>query len=87
MSAKKVNMLSNYFFITSIVLIILLFSAINLASYFKPKVTNVLGASSQETGQAFWEKFLTNNPEYLPGWAEIGRADKVLEIDPNYVIP
>ncbi len=34
----------------------------------------------------FWNKFLNDNPNYIPGWLEIGRVDKVNELDPNYLI-
>lgn len=39
---------------------------------------------NQEKG--FWEKFLSQHPNYIPGWNEIGRQDKVGEIDPNFFI-
>lgn len=49
----------------------------------------VLGTQSEilpekRENQSFWEDFLAKNPDYLPGWLEIGRLDKVKEIDPNF---
>ena len=64
----------------------LLVSAVNINSYLGPN--KVLGAEIEESvnNEAFWNEFLANNPDYIPGWIEIGRMDKVLEIDPNYFI-
>lgn len=65
----------------------LLISAVNISTYLKP--IKVLGAETQETNSqvAFWQDFLSKNPSYVAGWIEIGRMDRVREIDPNYVMP
>jgi hypothetical protein len=86
MSAKRVNKITFQVLMLIAVLIILFLSATNIRSYFTP--VKVLGIeSSEESDTLFWEKFLKNNPEYIPGWLEIGRIDKANEIDPNYIIP
>lgn len=67
-----------------LIIFTLLVSAININTYLKPN--RVLGAEVEETNNAevFWEDFLLRNPNYIPGWIEMGRIDKVIEIDPNY---
>lgn len=67
-----------------LIIFALLASAVNINSYLKPD--KVLGAETQDLNNdyAFWEGFLLQNPDYIPGWIEIGRFDKVMEIDPNY---
>lgn len=72
------------------VLAILFLASINIKNFLSPK--KVLGTEISEEAElsqdnAFWEKFLNKNPDYIPGWIEIGRFDKVREIDPNYATP
>jgi hypothetical protein len=67
------------------ILFLLLLTSFNIDNYLKPKdqITReekVLGAS--ENG--FWEDFMKENPGYIPGWVELGRVDKIMEIDPNF---
>ena len=86
MSAKRVNDTSLQLLAFLAALFILLLSAVNIRSYQSPK--KVLGAESQVNSEdKFWDEFLVKNPDYIPGWIEIGRVDKVKEIDPNYIIP
>jgi len=93
MSAKKVNKTVIELFIFVATLFVLLLSALNIKNYLAPKKTvKVLGAETitdpeTSSGQRFWQDFLKNNPGYIPGWIEIGRTDKVKEIDPNYLTP
>lgn len=85
MSAKKVNRLSKEFYIATVLaLVTLLLTAININLYLEPKVKTVLAAEAENTDFLFWENFLNKNPNYIPGWIEIGREDKVWSIDPNY---
>ena len=37
-----------------------------------------------ENNTSFWNGFLERNPNYVPGWNEIGRTDRVKQIDPNF---
>ena len=86
MSAKSVNKVFNQLLVFVAALLVLLLSAINIGDYQSPK--KVLGAESQvDYDNKFWEEFLVKNPDYIPGWIEIGRFDKVNEIDPNYFTP
>lgn len=83
MSAQRVNKVATELFIIVAALFVLLLSATNIESYQEPK--KVLGAETQvNLDDKFWEEFLNKNPDYIPGWIEIGRMDKVKEIDPNY---
>ena len=83
MSAKKVNKAARQLLIFVAVLLVLLLSAANIESYQAPK--KVLGTETQvNLDDKFWEEFLNKNPGYIPGWIEIGRTDKIKEIDPNY---
>ncbi len=70
------------------ILVVLFLSAFNIGHYTsKEKVlgTNIESTQKQEEID-FWEDFLEKNPSYIPGWIEIGRLDKVKEIDPNYFL-
>ncbi|HCR36043.1 hypothetical protein A2130_04370 [Candidatus Woesebacteria bacterium GWC2_33_12] len=71
--------LNDLLYITFAILIILL-SISNLQN-LKRREIKVLGA---ETNTVFWEDFMTKHPTYIDGWIELGRMDKVREIDPNY---
>jgi hypothetical protein len=83
MSAKWVNKIALDLFMFVAALFILFLTATNIENYLAPK--EVLGAETQvDTTENFWQDFLIKNPNYIPGWIEIGRVDKVKEIDPNY---
>jgi len=71
------------FFIFVAVITLLLLSALNIENYLAPK--EVLGIEAQEpNNDEFWTKFLEENPDYIPGWVELGRWDKVKQVDPNW---
>lgn len=63
---------------------LLLLSALNIENYLTPK--EVLGIETENKEEAFWNEFLEKNPDYIPGWIELGRLDKVKQIDPNYFV-
>lgn len=67
------------------VVTILLLSALNIENYLAPK--EVLGVEIENKEEEFWNEFLEKNPNYIPGWIELGRLDKVRQIDPNYPLP
>ena len=67
-------------------LVVLILTSINIDNYLKPKITKVLGTKTVNSEETFWQDFLINNPDYIPGWIETGRTDKVNEIDPNYLL-
>lgn len=75
---------SNYLFIYITSVIVLILTIINLNSYINPTKTKVLGAETSNTEGIFWYNLLKDNPDYIPGWIEIGRTDKIKLIDPNY---
>lgn len=84
MAKKKVNSkkeLSNLLYILLVILILLL-SLFNIKTTRKPK--NVVLGAKTEDNTIFWQNFLKKYPTYKVGWDELGRNDKVLEIDPNY---
>jgi hypothetical protein len=87
MSAKKVNKAAKELFIYVFLLFILLLTSINIDNYLRPKETKVLGSETKNTEPVFWQNFLAQNPDYIPGWIETGRIDKAHEIDPNYLTP
>lgn len=77
---------SIYFLFCVATVTLLLLSALNIENYLTPK--KVLGIET-ETGNKqvkFWEDFLSKNPNYIPGWTELGRLDKVKQIDPNFLL-
>lgn len=83
MSAKSVNQNVLELFIFVVALFVLLLTTVNIKNYLAPK--KVLGAEVRvDTTEIFWQEFLNKNPDYIPGWIEIGRTDRVKEIDPNY---
>jgi hypothetical protein len=60
---------------------------INIKNYLSPKALpeRVLGAETRlDATEEFWNNFLSKNPNYVPGWIEIGRADKAYKLDPNF---
>jgi hypothetical protein len=86
MSAKRVNQAAIELLIFVAVLFVLVLSAANIENYQTPK--KVLGAETQVgSNDKFWQDFLIKSPNYIPAWIEIGRTDKVKEIDPNYLLP
>lgn len=64
----------------NIAVIILLLSIFNLSQKPKRQV-QVLGA---ETNNSYWEELVKKHPTYRDAWVELGRMDKVEEIDPNF---
>lgn len=87
---EKVNNNVEQTVVYTAILVILLLSAFNIQYYLGKR--NVLGSSvviasgiTEDTSdRVFWEDFVHKNPNYIPGWIELGRMDKVREIDPNY---
>ena len=90
--SKRVNAARQQLAIYCAVLIALVITLLNLENYLLDR--DVLGVSTQEVSLIkptssdvlFWVDFLSKNPTYIPGWIELGRMDKVVEIDPNYEI-
>lgn len=79
----KVRSASLEILIITVTLFVILLTIINIENCLTPK--KVLGAETKtDSDQQFWSDFLTKNPEYVPGWYEVGRIDKVREIDPNH---
>ncbi len=76
------NELSTLFYINIAVLILVL-SAFNLA-FSREEHIQVLGS---ETDNVFWEEMVAKHPTYRDAWIELGRMDKVKQIDPNYLQP
>ncbi len=72
-------------FINCIVIVIVLsffnLYLINQKKQSKQTVNVVLGAEKDNT---YWESLVKQHPTYIDAWVELGREDKVLEIDPNY---
>ena len=71
-------------FVYIALLLIIILTSININSYLAARKINVLGAETRVTDNSFWQNFLSKNPDYIPGWIETGRIDKVTQIDPNY---
>lgn len=88
--SKKTNNSIEQIIIYTAVLIVLLLTAFNIQNYLDNK--KVLGISASiipenlesVSDRLFWEDMVEKNPNYIPGWIELGRMDKVREIDPNY---
>ena len=67
----------------NITVLILILSFFNLLSNKKSKV-QVLGT---ESNNDYWVEIVRKHPTYRDAWIELGRLDKVEEIDPNYTMP
>lgn len=52
----------------------------NIQSHRNKEVA-VLGATDNSD---YWEEITLKHPTYRDAWVELGRMDKVYEIDPNY---
>jgi len=84
---KKIRKNSIQVFVYVVILFLLLLTSINIDKFLTPKT--VLGAEtslnqSTDKNELFWSNFLSKNPNYIPGWIEIGRSDKARQIDPNF---
>jgi len=85
MSAKKVNTLIPELFASLSIVFLLALSSVNLEKYFTP--TEVLGVDiDEQDNEIFWNEFLSKNPDYIPGWIELGKWERVIEIDPNFLL-
>lgn len=60
---------------------LLLLSLFNLQLFGKDN--KVLGSSTEDQSE-YWKELTAKHPDYIDGWLELGRIDKVKEIDPNY---
>ncbi len=67
----------------NITVLILFFSFFNLIKSEK-KAVQVLGV---ESNNDYWIEITKSHPTYRDAWIELGRLDKVKEIDPNYIRP
>lgn len=66
-----------------LIVLLLLLMSINIKNYLTPQ--SVLGAQTETLdSKKFWEEFTAKNPNYVPGWIELGRMDKAKEVDPNF---
>lgn len=65
----------------NLAIIVLLLAFFNIQNINEKRQITVLGAS---TDNSYWEEMVKKHPTYRDAWVELGRMDKVLEIDPNY---
>lgn len=80
--AKKKNFTNDltFLFFINLTVLVLLLTMFNLSNQHK-KTVKVLGA---ETNNSFWEEMVIKHPTYRDAWMELGRIDKVKQIDPNW---
>lgn len=87
MPAAKKQQDLNYLLMLVGFVFLLVLSFFNIEQYLGK--TEVLGAttdySDDDSEVEYWQSFLTQHPDYIPGWIELGRWDKVKQIDPNYL--
>jgi hypothetical protein len=87
---KKVKCNIEQVVVYTAVVVILLLTMFNLQNFLRVKkvlgisINNTSDNSLDRSDREFWENFVAKNPNYIPGWIELGRIDKVTEIDPNY---
>ncbi len=84
MPTKHSNINKRFFYFSISIVILLLLSLLNIRNYFLPKAVLGIKTQAKSLNEEFWNEYLKNNPNYVPGWLEIGRVDKALQIDPNY---
>lgn len=84
---QKIKKISGWLFIYVAILFVLFLTSLNINNFLAPK--KILGVQANLTvdskNTAYWNNFLNKNPDYIQGWVEIGRMDKVKEINPNYL--
>lgn len=87
-TAQKTKTIPLNLFIYVSILFLLLLASNNINNFLSSN--KVLGATTEniqiDDDAGFWKNFLLENPNYAPGWKEVGRNDKVREIDPNFEI-
>ena len=64
----------------NLAIIVLLLSLFNLKGKEKKEIS-VLGST---VDNSYWEEMVVKHPTYRDAWVELGRMDKVEEIDPNF---
>jgi hypothetical protein len=70
----------------AVVIIILFISAINLNFIFETKkVLGIQTVEPENNNISYWKEFIKSNPNYLPGYIQIGEIEKVKRLDPNYL--
>ena len=85
-TTENLNLNMKSFLIYASIIFILTLTSINIKNYLSPK--KVLGIQTQSGDlETFWKEFVNKNPDYIPGWIEIGGINKIKEIDPNYLTP
>lgn len=69
------------------VMFILLLTSFNI--HLISSSDKVLGIKTQaeDNVKNFWDEFLKEHPNYIPGLLETGQIEKVKQIDPNYFLP
>jgi hypothetical protein len=80
--AKKKNFSDDllYLLYINLIILVLILSIFNLSQKPKNRI-QVLGAVDDNS---YWEEMVKNYPTYRDAWVELGRTDKVYEIDPNF---
>lgn len=71
----------NTFMYGSCAIFILLLSLFNLQNIKTRRENQVLGTTDNTV---FWEELSKKHPTYKDAWIELGRIDKVRQIDPNF---
>lgn len=66
----------------NLAVIILFLTLFNILNINNKKSVEVLGATTDNT---YWEEIVIKHPTYRDAWVELGRMDKVEEIDPNFM--
>jgi len=84
MSAKRRNLLIETL-IFSITVILLLLSIGNLNSLGPKMVLGIQNENVESPDLEYWQNFLKENPDYIPGWIELNNSEKAREIDPNFI--
>jgi hypothetical protein len=64
----------------NLAVLILILSFFNMVNN-RQKNVQVLGI---KTDNGYWEEIVKKHPTYRDAWVELGRTDKVKEIDPNW---
>jgi hypothetical protein len=84
-TAQKFKQAYFQIFVYFLIVFLLLLTSLNINNYLSPKV--VLGVTTEDESGTDWQEFVNKNPNYIPGWIELGQTDKVRGIDPNYLTP
>jgi len=69
-----------------IIITVLSLTAFNIHLISSPNKVLGIETETRDRDREFWDNFLKQHPNYIPGLIETKKLEKVKQIDPNYQI-